>query len=130
MKKKKMQLMKKDWIFLLSQFDSCLFLYWSTSVGCVPPTVHERIVKESEDRWWRKNVSSMKCLEEFVERHKWKPQPDTVKGNDILARCTSTMCLDTIYNVYIRSITAIKVEQRLRKTVYGRYSNLKSFECT
>ena len=60
-------------------------------------------MNESKDRsggWQEKSVASMKCLEEFVERHKWKPQPDTVKGNDILARCTSTMCLDTIYNVY------------------------------
>lgn len=114
-----------------SSFSIWFMFVFVLLIGCMCSTyVHERIVKESEDRWWRKNVSSMKCLEEFVERHKWKPQPDTVKGNDILARCTSTMCLDTIYNVYIRSITAIKVEQWLRKTVYGRYSNLKSFECT
>lgn len=68
----------------------------------------------------REEYGEKKCLEEFVERHKWKPQPDTVKSNDILARCTSTICLDTIYNVY-----AIKVEQRLSETVYDRYSNLK-----
>lgn len=42
----------------------------------------------------------MKYLEEFVERHKWKPRPDTVESNDILPRCASTMRLDRIYTVY------------------------------
>lgn len=47
-----------------------------------------------------RSAACTKCLEEFAEKHKWKPQADMVKGNDILPRCTPTMCLDTIYKVY------------------------------
>jgi len=37
---------------------------------------------------------------EFVERRKWKPHSRMAKGNDILPRYISTLCLDTIYKVY------------------------------
>lgn len=79
-------------------------------------------VAKRMQRAWNAWKNSLKAANGNLSLIRWKV---TTFWRDVPRQCAPIQSITCI-----RSITAIKVEQELRKTVYGRYSCLKSFDCT